>query len=543
MDMHILPTIEEWSASKDNFRVVAYGFSRPFPLEPQIIENEPLIDYHEANIAPRLSEILARNGISFSSIGMLRMVERDKPRTNFVYELEFVDHDDLSTLLITTTSEDTSNWKIAAEEIFSIYADGGFSKDQIEVEIRNPERMAWYTSDILDDDIDILAACQSVKSVLLDQIRAHCGLAWSSVAFHLRTQVCCYNDGPRKPTVLVYCHKGSRCDFDALESALLKIISKVNAGLCLELLPGSVFSANSPLSKPNTLSILNEQPFNGASIGLKGDTERSGTLGGWFMLNLPGSLPSKVVLTSHNIFSGIGDGSSQQTDLVGVTNKEGSEIEGLQVKYPAPADTMATIKHLEPLCLKPGYPSSTHQNLKDFRGATTAPPIGHIIAASGHRLNENCHRMDWALIQVTSFITENRPPPATHLNDRGYPKSGPFMYLFTRDSIITNLCEIIPGSWAVKNGKSTGVTSGYINRMPRTIQWDDQQESEEVDFVGLIHNFVQTGDSGSFVVDESGNLVGLLIAIDLVTSCAFVTPIREILADVKAMTGGNLTIA
>ena len=167
--MHILPTIEEWSASKDSFRVVAYGFSRPFPLEPQIIENEPLIDYHEANIAPRLSEILARNGISFSSIGMLRMVERDKPRTNFVYELEFVDHDELSTLLITTTSEDTSNWKIAAEEIFSIYADGGFSKDQIEVEIRNPERMAWYTSDILDDDIDILATCQSVKSVVLDQ--------------------------------------------------------------------------------------------------------------------------------------------------------------------------------------------------------------------------------------------------------------------------------------------------------------------------------------------------------------------------------------
>lgn len=97
--MHILPTIEEWSASKDNFRVVAYGFSRPFPLEPQIIENEPLIDFHEANIAPILSEILARNGISFSSMGMLRMVERDKPRTNFVYELEFVDHADLSTLL------------------------------------------------------------------------------------------------------------------------------------------------------------------------------------------------------------------------------------------------------------------------------------------------------------------------------------------------------------------------------------------------------------------------------------------------------------
>lgn len=27
MAIHIFPTIEEWSASKDKFRVVAYGFS------------------------------------------------------------------------------------------------------------------------------------------------------------------------------------------------------------------------------------------------------------------------------------------------------------------------------------------------------------------------------------------------------------------------------------------------------------------------------------------------------------------------------------
>lgn len=30
------------------------------------------------------------------------------------------------------------------------------------------------------------------------------------------------------------------------------------------------------------------------------------------------------------------------------------------------------------------------------------------------------------------------------------------------DSIISNLCQIIPGSWVIKHGKSTSVTSGYI---------------------------------------------------------------------------------
>lgn len=555
MAINILPTIEDWSASKDKFRVVAYGFTRPFPLAWGNTGTTSLVKFHEINDRPKLfNTILTRNGIPLTRIHMRQMRETDIHPGFFPENLSH-DNTCLRTLLIDTKSEDTSNWKVAAEEISSIYADGGFGKDQIEVEIRNPCRMARYTSSILDDDDDILAACQSVKSELLDQIRTHCGSAWSSVAFHNRSHVSYkpgpierYSLGPEEPTVLVYCNKGSRCDFDALESALLKIIRKVNAGLRLELLPGSVISANSPASTPIPRLKLFKQPLNGSSIGPKGDMERSGTLGGWFMLNLPGRLPSKVVLTSQNLFSGIG------IDLVGARNKEESEIERLEVGHPAPCDTMATIKRLEDLCLKPDCPLSILQELKgelkDFRDATTAPPIGHMIATSGYRLNENCHRMDWALIQVSSCITENKPPSAATLRRKCWnglehgEDDKIFVYKgnVTPDSIITNLGEITPGSWAAKHGKTTGATSGYINRMPRIIQWDDQQESEEVDFVGWVRNFAQAGDSGSFVVDELGNLVGLLIATDPVTSCAFVTPIGEVLADVKAMTGGNLTI-
>ncbi len=542
MATHIFPTIEEWSASKDRFRVVAYGFSRPFPLSCRMLGNTPLVDFHEANVEHKVKTILARNGISFYTFGLNRMPETNMPE----YLIENLVHHNanLRTLCIYTRSEDSSNWIIAAEELSSIYADGGFGKDQIEVEIRNPYRMAWYASGVLEDDDDILAACQSVKSELLDQIRTYCGSAWSSVGFHLRTHVR-PDPKPPKPTVLVYCHKGSRCDFDALKSALLKIISKANAGLRLEILPGSVISANRPPSIPNPIAHIFEQPYNGASIGLKGDTKRSGTLGGWFTLNLAGSLPSKVALTSHSLFSGIGGGSSQQKESVSARDKEESEI-GIQVEYPAPSDLMATIKELD-LGLKPDYAMRNNYRLRDPRGETLTDsrPIGHMIAASNYGLNENRHRMDWALIQVSNCITENKPPsPFSFTNqvrdavlDSWYKRS------VTPDSIITNLCEIIPGSWAVKSGKSTGVTTEFINRMPRIIQWDDQQESEELDFVGWVRNFAQAGDSGSFVIHKVGNLVGLLIATDPVTSCAFVTPIGEVLADVKAMTGGDLTIA
>lgn len=181
-------------------------------------------------------------------------------------------------------------------------------------------------------------------------------------------------------------------------------------------------------------------------------------------LNLPGSLPSKVALTSY-LFSEVGSGGSPQTDLTGLNFKEASDIERLEVEQPASSDTMATMKHLEALCLKPECPSYIHQTLIDFPGASIAPPIGNIIAASGHRLNECRHRMDWALFQVSGCIAENRPPRQTVSNTQ----FGPHGYRVTPDSIITNGNEIIPGSWVVKNGKSTGVISGYTNRMPRII--------------------------------------------------------------------------
>lgn len=139
---------------------------------------------------------------------------------------------------------------------------------------------------------------------------------------------------------------------------------------------------------------------------------------------------------------------------------------------------------------------------------------------------------------MSGRMTENRPPSAAYLTELGYPRFGPAGYRVTPDSIIQQTCEIRPGSWVVKNVKSSGVTSGRVNRLTRLVQWENQQESEEVDVVGLTKNFAQAGDSGSFVIDEDGNLVGLLIATDLITSCGLVTPIEELLADVKAMTGG-----
>lgn len=87
---------------------------------------------------------------------------------------------------------------------------------------------------------------------------------------------------------------------------------------------------------------------------------------------------------------------------------------------------------------------------------------------------------------------------------------------------------------------------GVVNDMGRIVSWDNENiESVEVEVFGLSNEFIHYGNSGSFVVDRQGTLVGLLIGIDSSTSsygAGFVTPIAAIQADVKSMTSGILSL-
>lgn len=58
-------------------------------------------------------------------------------------------------------------------------------------------------------------------------------------------------------------------------------------------------------------------------------------------------------------------------DLTGLTLKQMTEIESLQVQYPASSDAMATIKELEALLLDPDCPSRNLQSLEKIRRAAT----------------------------------------------------------------------------------------------------------------------------------------------------------------------------
>lgn len=97
----------------------------------------------------------------------------------------------------------------------------------IEVEIYNPLRMASNISHVLGENKKIISAFSSLRPAIEGEARILCGFAGSSIAFHNRTNVG-INPGPEKPTVIVFFHQGSQCDFKKLHNYLEKLLNVRN---------------------------------------------------------------------------------------------------------------------------------------------------------------------------------------------------------------------------------------------------------------------------------------------------------------------------
>ena len=219
-------TIESWLASRDPFRVVAMGIPRAQPLIKGPC-SQSVSHIHGQYVEPHQRRILADCRITYSSIGLYRMRRRDQ-----IFS-------DLNTLLIETKDVETTGWKEAAHQLIQLYRLGGLSGNEIEVEIQNPDRMIANQSYPLGVDEAVLSAIDQVQPRFLDVVRAELRGIWSSVAFHRRAPRR-NPDAEKKPTVVVFCHEGSICDFTTVYNNLAKVLVKAPAKLHVEIAAGSV---------------------------------------------------------------------------------------------------------------------------------------------------------------------------------------------------------------------------------------------------------------------------------------------------------------
>ena len=128
--------------------------------------------------------------------------------------------------------------------------------------------------------------------------------------------------------------------------------------------------------------------------------------------------------------------------------------------------------------------------------------------------------MDWCLVEVNSDRFGANFPPDYHAvrpQQEHQPQGSPY-----KPSVIpvTKISDITEGDWVVMKGRTSGVTSGIIHKIRTEINgWKTRNlKSSETIIIhtndGKHHSFVfrQDGDSGAWIFDRDGALVGQQIA-------------------------------
>lgn len=257
--------------------------------------------------------------------------------------------------------------------------------------------------------------------------------------------------------------------------------------------------------------------------------------------------PTRCGITCYHVIVDDNADVRKLTDKPGIDGRKQNGTSQISIISPAICESKATIRCLERVIKFSNLPLAEDiQQLEDFRKEIAKPVIGHVFLASGLRLHKNRRKMDWALISTPGPYIRNKPAPAPAFHaqrDRPWDRR----YTKTRDSVIRNCGRMRAEDWVAKQGRTSGYTSGQVNKLHREVKWEDHGnlQTSEVEVSGLSRAFAETGDLGSMVTNAEGELVGLLIGKDSHAhdfDSGLVTPIEEIQLDIEKRHGGCLSL-
>lgn len=497
----------------------------PFPLKRKP-SNQHLLDIYDAKIRPFVAQILAENGVGSYLSANLECLFRPPHESAC-----------LETLVILSEDENLDLWSMAADAVRFEFLQRGASEidPHVQVEIRHPTRFYNDRSTVLPNDPELLMMLEGIRNQMLHTVNSLLPKAWTSIAYHLRANLL-LND-PGRPTVIIFCKRGSSFNFDLVLSQILHLLDNTTLDIRVEILPGEIVSSRD--GDPIFLRSLPEKPLNGASISIEDRGDGAGTLGGWVYLNIPGTpRPIKCALTCYHVVRPVDENVAQHTDANGVRPNDSRGH--VNVVYPAAGDSIHTMKKLAApeLAQSFGELRSTLSNL------LSKPPMGQVVLASGQRM-QNTHRVDWALIETPETFTPNKPPPSSNLQPYQDPHDS--IYSISPDFKARVFGHPKVGDWVVKQGRTRPITSGYVNGMRRNIYWHHLDiASDEWEVLSSPNGrFAAPGDSGSWVFNRHGEVLGVLFAIDPNLNnhdAGFFTPMHLIQDDVKELTGGFISL-
>ena len=221
------------------------------------------------------------------------------------------------------------------------------------------------------------------------------------------------------------------------------------------------------------------------------------------------------------------------------------------MEYPATIDRQGSVSFFQSSVKKgtnPGAMAMQQRALDRLSALALFPSIGSVVYVSGVWKNVKNRKMDWALIETPTTFKNNVPPPATSFSSSTahlYPDNEPVYYTADTNTRVQRVGRLGMGDWVCKRGRTTEDTSGQINRMARDVRWPDSSLcTQEIEAMGLLIDFADGGDSGSFVYNKVCELVGMVIGTDRnhgLPGCGLVTPMDDIMDDFKdGFDGGSL---
>jgi hypothetical protein len=536
-------SIEDFVAGKDPYRAAPFGLiPTPYPFVEGVCTQKGA-DAHQA-VEAQYMKVLDSYSITYSSIRFHSLWRKCYPA------------DAVDTLIVETKDVTVSKWIEATSIILGLFYTAGLQPGEIKVEICNPFKMYHDESTCLPDNKELLGAMREVEPRVLQVVRKELPGIWTSIAYHMRGPT--EDASNRKPTVVVTCLPESRHFFEKIESLISAVLASENypqVSLHLELIPGRVELALPPSpnqdSKARTQMNLSNRPENGASICVQSRRLDAGTLGGWVTLHARSdrSKTMKCAMTCYHVIEKGDLANINTNDEKGIGLSGNKVLSPIRILWPATFDVMATKKRIQAIIQAPtSTPRNRQTNvnyLNHINGLEAAGPIGEVRFASGHRRTNENRRLDWALIASPSTHSQNKPPPSKAFEEvQDFEKS--LTYYTDKDDIISGFGTMKEDDWVAKTGRS-GTSAGYVNKIRRRVCWESvkQKESYETEVIGLAGDFAYGGDSGSWVVNDRHELVGLLIGIEREANkhgMGFVTPIQAIIDDVKLKVGADMSL-
>ncbi|KAJ6027256.1 hypothetical protein N7460_012073 [Penicillium canescens] len=531
--------IGQYIYRSDPYRTTSVENPSPYPFS--VVPLAPQEEDRTLPLHPVIPQILQSHGFSTVSFACMHGSTFDNAGAQVTTDL----------LRVVLTTEDSMPDSIGAVKDHLVRLLQQHRIQNVHVEILNIDLCHKPSLAYLPLDNPLAMAYEKTKVTVANLLRREIPGRW-----HL---VCAFDISSRaekqRPAVVVIVSPNTSANWFGLRGNIAAILAPHVSEIEIEFLPGDI----QPLAYKE-VSVLDRMkvegdPGIGSSIGIHGDNN-SGTLGGFVVLTANGTSHKGFLTNYHVVRPKTPKDFVTDLDRLGCSlgSKQGQHI---QMEYPSHVDHNYTLGDL--------HRRLSNLRSQQWRQGSMSPVVAQQFVAQAqrseatltqkgqilHRLPavlgdvfitsgkaiENRHVQDWAFVKMppeSSFFGLNlmfKIPP--HLTPDKYLPHATSTTI-EEDTVLSSINKLIPGAFCTKIGRTTGVTAGVCNGAKAICQWAKGDEirwdlsgntakvtSSSADEFVVVNGklrgsdsqqstFCDAGDSGSFVLDEYGNLNGLL---------------------------------